>query len=104
MYRQDCYLSEIHQKPRARCRGSVCSRPTLVSHDGERLCEMDVMTNRLDCHVSALAPVEKIKICVGKGQTMSIDDLSAEQKKQVIQFVFWNAVVVIGGYVVLFVI
>ncbi len=35
---------------------------------------------------------------------MSIDDLSAEQKKQAIQLVFWNVVAVIGGYVILFVI
>jgi hypothetical protein len=37
-------------------------------------------------------------------QTMSIDDLSAEQKKQAKQYAFWTAVAIIGGYVILFVI
>lgn len=34
---------------------------------------------------------------------MSRDDLSAEQKRQVVQYVFWTAVAVLGGYLVLFV-
>jgi len=48
--------------------------------------------------------VEKIKTRLRKGQGMSIDELSDEQKKQAMKFIFWNAVVVIGGYIVLFVI
>jgi len=34
--------------------------------------------------------------------TVSIDELSAEQKQRAKQYVLWTAVVVIGGYVVLF--
>jgi len=35
---------------------------------------------------------------------MSRDELRAEQKKKVAQYVFWTAVAVIGGYLVLYVV
>ena len=35
---------------------------------------------------------------------MSIDELSAEQKTKAKQFVFWNAVAIVGGYLILVVI
>jgi len=34
---------------------------------------------------------------------MSMDELDADRKTLIKQFVFWTAVVVIGGYIVLFV-
>jgi hypothetical protein len=35
---------------------------------------------------------------------MPTDELSAEQKKQAKQYIFWTALAVVGGYVIFFLI
>ncbi len=35
---------------------------------------------------------------------MSNDEASTEQKKQLVQYLFWTVVAVIGGYIVLYVV
>ncbi len=35
---------------------------------------------------------------------MSSDELNTEQKKQLVQYLFWTVVAVMGGYIILYVI